>query len=122
MTFDTRLEKLALTVALGTPCVTSVALMILAPRGVAPVTYVVVVALLLGTATVALNTWKAAQATGSVGQLIYQTDTGAGLAADRTRWDRWTRDTARSAVRSRIAAMMVLSASTTAAIVATWLS
>jgi|SRR4051794_32836586 hypothetical protein len=121
MNIDTRLEKLALTMTLALPCVTSLILMIWVPGKVAPATYVVVVALLLGTATVALNTWKAAQATGSLGQLIYETNTG--IRHDgRTRWDRWSRKYDRSASRGRVAAMMMLSAATTAIIVATWLS
>jgi hypothetical protein len=122
MSTDTRLERLTLTIAIACPCVTSFVLMIWAPGRVAPATYVVVVALLLGTATVALNTWKAAQATGSVGQLIYETNTSAPLDASRTRWDRWNRKYDRSAARGRIAAMMMLSAATTAIILATWLS
>jgi hypothetical protein len=122
MTIDTRLEKRALAIALALPCATSIALMVFAPRGVAPATYVVVVALLLGTATVALNTWKSAQATGSVGQLIYEVNTGARPAASRTRWERWERKYDHSAARGRIAAMMMLGAATTAIIVATWLS
>jgi hypothetical protein len=121
MNFDTRLEKLALKLALGLPCVTSIGLMLGAPRGVAPATYVVVVALLLGTATVALNTWKSAKATGSIGQLIYETNAGVGPDAGRSRWERWTRKYDRSAARGRIAAMLALSAATTALIVATWL-
>lgn len=108
MPIDTRAERLALVIALALPSVTSLALMILAPGRVAPGTYVVVVALLLGSATIALNTWKAAQATGSIGQLIYETNEG--IKADN------------NAARGRIAAMMVLSAATTAIIVATWLS
>ena len=122
MSIDTRLERLTLKTAIAVPCITSFALMIWAPGRVAPATYVVVVALLLGTTTVALNTWKAAQSTGSVGQLIYETNTGAPFDAGRTRWDRWTRKYDRSAARGRIAAMMMLSAATTAIIVATWLS
>ena len=121
MTFDTRLERLALTVALALPCVTSLVLMVLAPGNAAPVTYVVVVALLLGSATVALNAWKAAHATGGVGRLIYETNTGA-PAAGFTGWNRGMRTDDRSTSQVRVAAMLVLSAGTTAIIVATWLS
>jgi hypothetical protein len=122
MTSDTRLERMTLTMTLALPCVTSLALMIWAPRNVAPATYVVVVALLLGAATVVMSTWKAAHATGSMGQLIYETNTGARPETGRTRWDRWERKYDRSAARGRIAAMIVLSAATTAIIVGTWLS
>jgi hypothetical protein len=122
MTIDRRLEKLALALSLGLPCLTSIVLMIWAPGRVAPATYAVAVTLLLGTTTVALNTWKNAQATGSVGQLIYETNTDPRPEAGRTRWDRWTRGYDKSAARGRIAAMTVLSATTTAIIVATWLS
>ena len=83
---------------------------------------VVVLALLLGAATVAVNTWKAAQATGSIGQLIYETNTGRRPDGGRTRWDRWVSKYDQSAARGRVGAMMVLSAATTAIIVAAWLS
>lgn len=122
MIIDTRAERWALTLALGLPCVTSVALMTLAPGHVAPVTYGVVVALLAGSATVAVNTWKAAQATGSIGQLLYETNTGLRPGPGRTRWDRWTSKYDQSAARGRVSAMMVLSVATTAIILAAWLS
>jgi hypothetical protein len=122
MTFDTRLERLAVTVALALPCVTSIVLMILAPGNAAPVTYVVVVALLLGSATVALNAWTAAHATGGIGQLIYETNTVGASEAGITRWTRGTGTDDRSTSQVRVAAMLMLSAGTTAIIVATWLS
>jgi hypothetical protein len=122
MTVDNRVERLALVIALGLPSVTSLALMILAPGRVAAGTYVVVVALLLGSATVALNTWKAAQATGSVGQLIYETNEDIHSETSRTRAQGWTRKDDNRAAWNRIATMMVLSAATTALIAATWLS
>jgi len=122
MIIDTRAERRALTIALGLPCATSVGLMTLAPGHVAPGTYAVVVALLLGSVIVAVSTWKAAQATGSIGQLIYETNTTLGPDGGRTRWDRWSTKYDRSAARGRVGAMMVLSAATTAIIVAAWLS
>lgn len=122
MIIDTRAERWALTVALGLPCATSIALMTLAPGHVAPLTYGVVVALLVGSATVAVNTWKAAQATGSIGQLLYETNTGLRPDPGRTRWDRWTNKYDQSAARGRVSAMIVLSAATTAIILAAWLS
>ncbi len=109
MTLDTRLEKTTLAFALVLPAAASVALMLFAPGGVSTTTYAVVVALLLGTATVALNTWKSAQPTSSVGQLIYETNTGSSIATH-------------ASSTTRIITMLALSAVTTAAIVATWLS
>ena len=108
MTVDTRLEKYTLAFALGLPCVASLWLMIFAPGRVSPTTFAVVVTLLLGTATVALNTWKSAQATGSVGQLIYETNTGRRAETTRS----W----------GLVVSLLVLSAVTTGVIVTTWLS
>src|SRR4029450_4756861 len=99
MTIDKRAEQLALTIALGLPCATAIALMMLAPGRVAPGAYVVVVALLLGLVSVAVNTWRAAQASGSIGQLIYETNTGLRPDGGRTRWDRWVNKYDRSAAR-----------------------
>ena len=108
MTIDTRLEKITLAFALGLPCAASLFLMFVAPGAVSRTTYAVVVALLLGTATVGLNTWKSAQATGSVGQLIYETNSGKRASyAPSAR---------------RMATMVIVSVATTAIIVTTWLS
>jgi hypothetical protein len=109
MTLDTRLEKIALAFALALPGAAALTLMLFAPRGVSTTTYVVVVALLLGTATVALNTWKSAQPTSSVGQLLYETNTGTPIVAH-------------ASSTTRIVTMLALSAVTTAVILATWLS
>ncbi len=109
MTLDTRLEKITLAFALVLPCAASLTLMLFAPGAVSSTTYAVVVALLLGTATVVLNTWKSAQPTPSVGQLLYETNTGVAVVAHVSS-------------TARIITMLTLSAVTTAAIVATWLS
>jgi len=108
MPFDTRLEKITLGFALGVPSMASLLLMFVAPGRVSATTYVAAVVLLVGTGIVALRTWNGAQATGSVGQLIYETNTSKPI------------DHAPS-IR-RIVVMLVLSAVTTAAMVATWLS
>jgi hypothetical protein len=109
MTLDTRLEKITLAFALVLPCAASLMLMSFAPGAVSATTYAVVVALLLGTATVALNTWKSAQPTPSVGQLLYETNTGAPIVMH-------------ASSATRIVTMLALSAVTTTAIVAVWLS
>jgi len=122
MTLDPRLEKITLGFALGLPCLTSLALMFWAPGTISPGTYAIVVSLLLGTATVALNTWKSAQATGSMGQLIYEVNTAAAPTRAQTRWNRWAHRYDGSAARGRVVAVMMLSVATTAVIVATWLA
>jgi hypothetical protein len=105
---DSRLEQLTASFALGMPCAASLALMIWAPGRVEAGTYVALVALVLGGAAVAINTWRSAQATGSIGQLIHETDSG--------------RRTVRTKSWSLIVSMMVVSAAMTALLVRTWLS
>jgi hypothetical protein len=107
MTIDSRVEKLTLVFALGLPCLASLGLMFWMPGRVSPTTYAVVVSLLLGSTAVGLNTWKAAQATGSMGQLLYETNTG---------------HTQLRRTGLSVATMVILSAVSTALIVATWLS
>src|SRR4029078_2994708 len=74
MTSLTRLDRATVGVALGLPCLTSLIMMMWAPGVVTPTNYAVVVALLLATAAIALNSWKSAQGTGSMGQLLYETE------------------------------------------------
>ena len=105
---DSRLEKFTASFALGMPCAASLALMILAPGRVEAGTYVALLALMLGGAAVAFNTWRSAQATGSVGQLILETDSG--------------RRAVRTKSWSLIVSMMLVSAAMTALLVRTWLS
>lgn len=107
MPMNTRLEKIILGFALGLPGAVALALMFLAPGSVSTATYGAVVALLLGTATVALHTWKSAQATGSVGQLLYETNTGQHIESTTS--------------PRRTVILVVLSLVTTAVIIATWL-
>jgi hypothetical protein len=109
VTTDTRLEKITLAFSLVLPCVASLALMLWAPGRITPTTYVMAASFALGTTTVALNTWKSSRATGSIGQLLYETNAGIRPDADENR-------------RYEILAMMVPSAITTATIVAAWLS
>jgi hypothetical protein len=70
------------------------------------------VALLLATAAIALNTWKSAQGTGSMGQLLYETESP--VTDQRKR---------RSSLVSTRSAMtlMGVSLATSAAIVLVWL-
>jgi hypothetical protein len=108
MTIDSRLEKITLSFALSLPCVASLALMFMAPGSVSATTYAVVVALLLGTVIVGVHTWQSAQATSSVGQLIYETNTNKG--------------TVYAPSAKRLVTILSVSAVMTALIVATWLS
>jgi hypothetical protein len=108
MMIDARLEKLTLSFALGLPCAASVALMIWAPGRLAPATYAVLLTLVLGAAAVAFNTWRSAQATGSVGQLIYETNNGRRIEASKS----W----------GLMVSVIAASAATTALLVTTWLS
>jgi len=112
MTSLTRLDRATVGVALGLPCLTSLIMMLWAPGVVTPTTYAVVVALLLATAAIALNTWKSAQGTGSMGQLLYETETP--VPDQRKR---------RSSLVSTRSAMtlMGVSLATSAAIVLVWL-
>ena len=123
MTADTRFEKVTVTFALGLPCITSIGLMMWVPGTVSRSTYVLAAALLVAIAAVTIRTWKSAQATGSVGQLIYETNSeGAANSASATRWERWVRRYDRSASMGRGVAVLLLGAAATAIIVTAWLS
>ena len=112
MTALTRIDRATVAVALGLPCITSLVLMIWAPGVVTPTTYAVVATLLLATAAIALSTWKSAQGTGSMGQLLYETETGA--------TDRWRKRYSPASAR-RPLTLMAVSLATSAAIVFAWL-
>ena len=117
-----RLDRVTLGVTLGLPCVTSLVLMLWAPGAITSSSYAVVVALLLAAAAIVINTWNNAQATGSLGQLLYETDAVAGSpAAAQTRWDRWIARADETAAQGRRQALLVLSLAVTGAIVAAWL-
>ena len=74
MTAITPFERPMLSAALGLPFITSLGLMFWAPGVISPTTYAVVASLLIATAAIVINTWKGAQGTGSVGQLLYDTE------------------------------------------------
>lgn len=112
MTPLTRLDRATVAVALGLPCITSLVLMIWAPGVVTPTTYAVVASLLLATAAIAISTWKSAQGTGSMGQLLYETETGAP--------DRWRKRYDTTSMR-RPLTLVGVSVATSAAIVFAWL-
>jgi hypothetical protein len=109
----TRLDRATVGVALGLPCLTSLIMMMWAPGVVTPTTYAVVVALLLATAAIVLNSWKSAQGTGSMGQLLYETE---GAVADQ----RASRSARLVSTRSAMT-LMGVSLATSAAIVLVWL-
>jgi len=113
MTSLTRLDRATVGVALGLPCLTSLIMMLWAPGVVTPTTYAVVVALLLATAAIALNSWKSAQGTGSMGQLLYETE---GAVSDQ----RASRSSRLVSTRSAMT-LMGVSLATSAAIVLVWL-
>jgi hypothetical protein len=113
MTALTRLDRATVGLALGLPCITSLLMMMWAPGVVTPTTYAVVATLLLATAAIALNTWKSAQGTGSMGQLLYETE---GAALDQ----RARRSSRVVSTRSTIS-LIGVSFAASAAIVIVWL-
>lgn len=114
MTSLTRLDRATVGLALGLPCITSLIMMMWAPGVVTPTTYAVVAALLLATAAIALNSWKSAQGTGSMGQLLYETE-GAAVP------DPGARRASRLVSTRSAMTLMGVSLATSAAIVLVWL-
>jgi hypothetical protein len=123
MTAVSRFDNVVLGLALGLPCVTSLWLMIWAPGAITSSTYAVAATLLLATAAIVINTWRNAQATGSVGQLLFEVDT-EGVAHRRVtnRWERWLKRYDRSAARGRTLALLALSLASSSALVTAWLA
>jgi hypothetical protein len=125
MTTVSRFERPTVAVAIGLPCIASLALMFWAPGAITPMTYAVVAALLVATAAVAINTWKSAQGAGSLGQLLYETETGTMPAVEahsRNRWDKWVRKYDKSAALGHRQALLALSVAVTLVIAWAWLT
>ena len=117
-----RLDRITLALALALPCITSLVLMIWAPGLVTPSAFAVTAFMLLATAAIVINTWKNAQATGSMGQLLYETNTtGESVRQRRSRWDRWVRRADETAAQGRRQAVLALGVAVSAAIAASWL-
>jgi hypothetical protein len=117
-----RLDRITLALALALPCVTSLVLMIWAPGLVTPSAFAGTAFMLLATAAIVINTWKNAQATGSMGQLLYETNTsGEALQQQRSRWERWVRRADETAAQGRRQALLGLGVAVSAAIAASWL-
>jgi hypothetical protein len=125
MTAITRFERPMVAIAIGLPCMTSLVLMFWAPGAINPTTYAVVASLLVAMAAIVINTWKSAQGTGSLGQLLYETERIVVVPASagaQTRWDKWSRRYDRSAARGHGQALLVLSVAVTALIGWSWLT
>ena len=120
----TRVDASTLAAALGLPCLTSLALMFWAPSAMSPTTFAIVATLFVATGAIVINTFRNAQGTGSIGQLLYETDTATTTAAppQRTRWERWVKRYDKSAALGRRQAVLALSVSVTLVIVWAWLT
>jgi hypothetical protein len=118
MTALTRLDRVTVGVALGLPCLTSLFLMFWAPGAITPTTYALTVTLVLATSAIIINTWRSAQGTGSMGQLLHETEVEPAVASTaRARGTRWLRRYDHSAAR----ALLALSLSVTLVMVWVWL-
>jgi hypothetical protein len=89
------------------------------------------VALLIATALIGLNTWKNGQPTGSIGQLIHETDVAPSYSANARRaldltnarrWDAWYTRGESVAYTGRVRALLALSVVATAALLYVWLA
>jgi hypothetical protein len=117
-----RLDRITLALALALPCLTSLVLMIWAPAALTTSAFAVTGVMLVATAAIVINTWKNAQATGSVGQLIYETNTaGETVRARRSRWDRWVTRSDETAAQGRRQAVLGFGVAVSAGIAAAWL-
>lgn len=117
-----RVDRITLALALALPCLTSLVLMLWAPGAITPSAFAVTAFMLLATAAVVINTWKNAQATGSMGQLIYETNTAGDVVRQkRSRWDRWVARADETAAQGRRQAVLGLGAALSAGIAASWL-
>jgi hypothetical protein len=122
-------NRIIVTIALLLPCVASLWLLTRSGSTV-PATTVGLVALLIATAIIGFNSWKNGQPTGSIGQLIHETDVeplpspNARPALDPTnarRWDAWRVRGEALAYTGRVRALLALSVVATAALLYVWL-
>lgn len=117
-----RLDRITLALALALPCLTSLVLMIWAPGAITPSAFAVTAFMLLATAAIVINTWTNAQATGSMGQLIYETNTaGQAVRQKRSRWDRWVARADETAAQGRRQAVLGFGVAVSVAIASSWL-
>ena len=105
--------------ALLLPCITLLGLTYAVPGDVPGSTYAAIWMLALGTAFVAMNTWRNAQPKTSFRQETYETNHPA-FAVANTSWDRWIEKADRSAAHGRMMAVFALSVAVTGIIVGAW--
>lgn len=111
-------HRITLAAALVLPCI---ALLTVLPVPGISSTYAMFAALLIATAAIGFNTWKNGQATGSLGQLIYETETTPLTTAavrvhestSASRWAAWQNRGDALAQTGRVRALLALSLATT---------
>jgi hypothetical protein len=121
-------NRITVAVALSLPLAATSWL--LTQSGVAvPATYAAAAALTIAITIVALNTWKSAQATRSVGQLIYDMEIvpssipnapPAGASTSAERWAAWRSRGEALDETGRVRALLALSIATTGALLYVW--
>ncbi len=116
-------DRMTVGIAIGLPC--ALALWLLATATTAePSTYLFMALLAIAVAFIAFTTWNNGQASGSIGQVIHEVDTGLKVnaaddpAADTSasRWSAWMSRGDRLAYTGRVRALLVFSIVTTGAI------
>jgi hypothetical protein len=126
----TSLTQNRMTVAIAILLPGAASLWLLTRSGTVP-TGVGLAALVIATALIGLNTWKNAQPTGSVGQLIHEIKVATVAtsnprpALDRpntSRWDAWRMREEALAHTGRVRAWLALSVAATAALLYAWLA
>jgi hypothetical protein len=117
-------NRIILSVALLLPCTASLWLLTV-PGTMGPSTYAVLAGLIIATAAIGLNSWKNSQPTGSMGQLIHETDmTPRAItvpeATSASRWDAWQRRGDALAQTGRVRALLALSVAVTGTLFYAW--
>lgn len=112
-------HRITLAAALVLPCI---ALLTVLPVPGISSTYAMLAALLIATVAIGFNTWRNGQATGSMGQLIYETETTSLTPAavrvvhestSASRWAAWQNRGDALAQTGRVRALLALSLATT---------
>ena len=115
-------NRIAVAVAVAVPSVVALWLWTTAAAAV-PSTYAFVALLLLSVALVGFNTWNNGQPTGSLAQVIHETDitsppagSSPADAGARSRWDAWISRGEAISATGRVRTLLVLSAVVTVAL------
>lgn len=116
-------NRTTLAVAFLLPCAVSLGMMAMSGT-MASSTYAMVAALLTATAAIGLTTWKNGQASGSMGQLLHETDltpvtaraAPATEATSASRWHSWQMRGDVLAETGRVRALLGLSVALTGAL------